>query len=202
MAASLAVVLRVWLEVVGPLPGERWALQQYPLWPQRQGVVGEVVLFFDLLGRPLFAAAGLAITVWLIGRGGDRRAVVFVVAATAGVAVNAVLKVVSGRTPLWAEAHPEISGLNYPSGHTVHVVVFAGALAVLAHRCGRRDLVALAVVPIVLAGPSRVLSGAHLISDVIAGYLIGAAWLALVVALVGRFTTTDGDRRRCRTSAV
>lgn len=192
MATALAVALRVWVQVVGPLPGERWALAEFPPWPPRTGVVGELVVFFDLLGRPLFAAAGLAIAVWLLLRASRRRDAVLIVAASAGVAVNAVLKVVSGTTPLWAESHAD-PGLNYPSGHTVHIVVFAGALAVMAHRQGRRDLVFLALIPIVLTGPTRVLNGAHLISDVIAGYLIGVAWLALVVVLVGR-----GARRELR----
>jgi len=93
-------------------------------------------------------------------------------------------------TPLWAETHPGLPGLNYPSGHVVHVVTFAGALAVLAYRAGRRDLILIALVPIVVTGPTRVLGDAHAIFDVIAGYLIGVAWLALPVALV------DGGARR------
>lgn len=100
------VLLRVWLELVGPLPGERALHEEFPAWPPRPGVVGELVTFFDLLGRPLFAAVGLALAAWLVARSSGWRDAAFVVGATAGVAVNAVLKWLSGATPLWAELHP------------------------------------------------------------------------------------------------
>lgn len=193
VAFGLVVALRVWLELVGPLPGERRLLAEFPVWPPRPGVVGELVTFFDLLGRPLFAAVALGVSAWLVGRGSGARDALLVVSATAGVAVNAVLKALSGVTPLWAETHPSDAGLNYPSGHTVYAVVLAGALAVLAHRRGRRDLVAIAAIPIVLMGPLRVLDGVHLASDVVAGYLFGLAWLAATVALVGRTPPTRAD---------
>lgn len=188
--------LRLWLEAIGPLPGERWAYAELPPWQHRIGVVAEITIFFDLLGRPLFAAVALFTAVWFLVRAGRPRDAVLVVVASAGVAVNMVLKALSGVTPLWAEIHPGLPGLNYPSGHTVHAVVFAGALAVLAHRRGRLDLVVCALVPIVITGPSRLVGGAHLISDVIAGYLVGLAWLALAVVAAPAVSASVWRARR------
>lgn len=62
----------------------------------------------------------------------------------------------------------------------MHAVVFAGSLGVLAWRRGRRDLVAVALVLIALAGASRVVGGAHLASDVVAGWLLGVGWLVFL----------------------
>lgn len=120
---------------------------------------------------------------WLVGRAQGPRAARFLVVAAAGVVLNAVLKQLSGPTPLWSAERPGIPGENFPSGHVVHAVVVAGALAVLARRHGRRDLVALALAGIVLSGVTRVVGGAHLPSDVLAGLLVGGAWLAVALAV-------------------
>lgn len=178
--ACLAVVLllRLWLAAVGPLPGERASLRFTP-WPPRPQPWRDVGAFFELLGTPLFAALTVGTAAYLVWRGIGARAVAFVVAASAVVVPNAVLKALLSPTPLW-ESTRDVAGPNYPSGHVAYAVGLAGALGWLAWERGRRDLVVIAAVFVVVMGPSRVWAGAHLPSDVVAGYLVGAAWLLVV----------------------
>jgi undecaprenyl-diphosphatase len=88
--------------------------------------------------------------------------------------------------------HP--SDFSFPSGHTVHYVVFFGALIYLCLRTIRRadsgDAkrwlawagIAVSAVLIALVGLSRVYLGAHWPSDVLGGYVLGGAWLTMLIA--------------------
>lgn len=73
---------------------------------------------------------------------------------------------------------------SFPSGHAANATLLYGALAVLVFRhtrspWARGAAVAGAVLMILLVGSSRLVLGAHHFSDVVAGVLMGAAWLAL-----------------------
>ena len=70
---------------------------------------------------------------------------------------------------------------SYPSGHTVYATTVFGMLAWLAWEHGRRDAAVVLAGLVVAMGPARVLSSAHLASDVVGGYLLGSAWLLVAV---------------------
>jgi membrane protein DedA with SNARE-associated domain/membrane-associated phospholipid phosphatase len=79
------------------------------------------------------------------------------------------------------------SGGAFPSGHATQAVAFYAMLAVVLSS-GRpaktRALVWwVAAVMAALVGASRLYLGAHWLSDVLGGYALGAAWVALVVAV-------------------
>ncbi|CAB4933822.1 unannotated protein [freshwater metagenome] len=187
--------LHAWLEVVGPLPGERWANERFLWYQLPREPVGQVVLLFDVAGRPVVALGSVVVATWLVARGVGRRAAVLVVVAFAGVLLNDVLKAQLGPTPLWS-TKPEIgTDANFPSGHAFYAASFGGALLRLAWLRGRPDLVALAAALIALSGPARVVQGVHLPSDVLAGFALGLAWLLVAVALVGH-PVRAGTRRR------
>lgn len=75
---------------------------------------------------------------------------------------------------------------SLPSGHATMSVAVIGALVVLAWTgrtaAGRGWLLAAAVTWVVAVGASRLYLGVHWFSDVLAGWLVGGAWLALCVA--------------------
>ena len=79
------------------------------------------------------------------------------------------------------------SGPSFPSGHAASTTALYGALLLIAlslppFRTGgmRRALIGAVVVMLALVGLSRVVLGVHYPTDVIAGWLLPAAWLALV----------------------
>lgn len=79
-------------------------------------------------------------------------------------------------------------GSGFPS---THVATYTGIYGFAAWLAIRRSpfLLPLAVVaaaPVVLIGPSRVRAGDHWLSDVVAGYALGAGWLAALVLLSPR----------------
>ena len=90
------------------------------------------------------------------------------------------------------------SSKSFPSGHAATAVLGGGWLLAFNqqwlknHAGRRRGQVALLLVLIGLAGPSRVYLGEHWTTDVIGGYLYGGACLSLSYALFHRFRC-----RRC-----
>ena len=82
----------------------------------------------------------------------------------------------------------DFTGYSFPSGHCSFVVCFFGILIYLIHRYVRTDwwrtlLITLFTVWIVLIGVSRMWLSAHFLTDVIAGYLVGFAFVNLYIIL-------------------
>lgn len=80
-------------------------------------------------------------------------------------------------------------GYAYPSGHATQAITIWGLLAVLAAADPRRrarcvPIFVAAGIVVALVGVSRVYLGVHWLTDVIAGYALGATWLALLLALM------------------
>jgi membrane-associated phospholipid phosphatase len=78
---------------------------------------------------------------------------------------------------------------GFPSGHAVTVVVFYGLLAYLLVPNLRSVfwkvvVAAAALFLIVYVGFSRVFTGGHYLTDVLAGYAVGIAWSAAVYTLI------------------
>jgi membrane-associated phospholipid phosphatase len=73
---------------------------------------------------------------------------------------------------------------SYPSGHTIHATVVLGLIAPTLYLLTKRSMSAWIAYPILLGagaitGLSRVALGAHWLTDVVAGHLIG---LGLLIA--------------------
>jgi membrane-associated phospholipid phosphatase len=80
------------------------------------------------------------------------------------------------------------SGASFPSGHAAQSVACYLTLAVLVS-VGRplRVKIALygaATLVVLIVGGSRIYLGAHWLTDVLCGYALGAAWVAMVLAIV------------------
>ncbi|TAM26751.1 MAG: phosphatase PAP2 family protein [Rhodanobacter sp.] len=87
------------------------------------------------------------------------------------------------------------TGFSFPSGHAAGSMVFFGLLAYLLLRRlpprHHRATVAIAVALVTIIGFSRVLLQAHYLSDVLAGYALGACWLVLAIALAEQLRRND-----------
>jgi membrane-associated phospholipid phosphatase len=80
-----------------------------------------------------------------------------------------------------------------PSGRATMSIVVIGTIVVLAwsgrSARGRTAMVAAAVLWVGAVGATRVYLGVHWISDVFAGWAVGAAWLAACVTVWSRLRT-------------
>lgn len=131
------------------------------------------------------------IVVMLLIRG-FRRIALWVAATMSTVGVlNAGLKVAFARTrPDWDDPLQVLASYSFPSGHSSGIAAFAGVVVVLAlvFAAGNRlvsVLVASAAAALVLlVGFDRLALGVHHVSDVLAGYLLGAlvvqSWLLIL----------------------
>ena len=84
-----------------------------------------------------------------------------------------------------------VASSSFPSGHATQSMATFVALATLAglaiSRVRAVPALALAVGLAAAVGRSRVYLGVHWTTDVIAGWLIGAGWVSVVLWLAGRF---------------
>jgi membrane-associated phospholipid phosphatase len=81
------------------------------------------------------------------------------------------------------------AGYSFPSGHTLNSTVTYGLLALVAWRSGlpiavRRAAIAVGVVVPILVGLSRIALGVHYPTDVLAGWLVGVALVAVAATLI------------------
>ena len=175
----LVIALHLWLVWVGAFPGDHWALSQkltpHPL------VIRDYAGFFQVLGDPGIVIPFLAVALFLLLRRNMRAEAVGLLIAYCAIVLNEAFKLTLGPSPLWMAAHQP--GHNYPSGLVAFTTAVFGYVAIVAWRHGHRWITGVALLLVVASGPARVVTGIHLVSDVIAGYLLGGAVLLLAVKL-------------------
>jgi undecaprenyl-diphosphatase len=185
---GLAALAGLWAAFTGVGPAQLDAAVLDESVESRTGVLTAAAVAVTHLGSTA-AMAVLAIAAGVRLWRTDRRAdAVFVVGAMCGAQL-----VFRGLKELLNRPRPPEDGRlvhaaseSLPSGHATTAVVVIGALVVLAWRgrtrATRTAMVAAATLWVGAVGLTRIYLGVHWFSDVIAGWLVGAAWLALCVA--------------------
>jgi undecaprenyl-diphosphatase len=154
--------------------------------------IGSAVVYL-----PLFAlVAG-----WLLWRGRRRLAIFVAVTAAGSAGLNALVKLAVHRTrPVLPDPVAHANGLSFPSGHAQSAMVAACVLGLLAlprlGRRGRAAVVAAGLAWVLAIGFARVSLGVHYVSDVLAGYVLGAAWVAAMTAAFRAWHREERDQRR------
>jgi membrane-associated phospholipid phosphatase len=138
------------------------------------------------VGMPILA---LTATIVLALRRRSWTPVILIVIAAAGSLLMTIAgKQLIGRTrPELTDAVPPYEySASFPSGHSLNSVVIAGLVAylVILRLKSRRSRLLTAILAAAFAatmGLSRVYLGHHWLTDVLAAWALGAAWLALVI---------------------
>lgn len=166
----------------GPLPGEH-GLYDHPLvvaFAGRQVADAEQVLVG--LASPVVAIVLVAAIAGVLLEAHERVAAALVVAASAVAGASTVLKPLFGRHAL-QELAPVA---HYPSGHVAFVSAVFGMTGVVAAAARRPVAAGCCAIPVLGIGPAVLVGGGHVASDVVGGYLLAFAWVALVLAAAAR----------------
>jgi membrane-associated phospholipid phosphatase len=175
-AIDLALTIR-WQAFRRPRLGRLMALVSWPGFPPESRIIPPILMLgLLLLRQPLEAAFQLL--AWTTG------------------GVSELLKGVMKRprpvagTDLRVVA-ASLGGSSFPSGHVITYVGTYGWLAYVAHsvirpRWPRRILVGALAALVAAVGPSRIYQGHHWPTDVAASYLLGTAYLLVLVQLYQR----------------
>ncbi|MEO7352178.1 MAG: diacylglycerol kinase family protein [Marmoricola sp.] len=159
-------------------------------WPESfTGAHQGVYQFWHYLGSAtttLPMAAATAVVAVALEAKGHRRAAIWTVVVMASIgAATAVLKQLVGRErPIWDHPVTELHSYSFPSGHSSGIVGATGVAIVLTHmlvrrRVVRRTVTGISVALVLLVGADRIFLGVHNLSDVVAGYLLGAGIVLL-----------------------
>ena len=156
----------------------------------RSATADRVITWFTNLGGAVgMTIIAAAITLAMVLRWRSRTPLVLMVIAVAGsLAMTVIGKAVVGRIrPPTSDAVPPFeTSPSFPSGHALNSTVIAGLVAYLllrrlTSRVARVVTVVLAAAWAVGIGLSRVFLGHHWLTDVMFGWTLGLAWLALVI---------------------
>jgi undecaprenyl-diphosphatase len=139
-----------------------------------------------------------AVTGWLLWRRLTRLAVFVAVTVAVNPLLNELVKVAVHRArPVLTDPVVHANGASFPSGHAQAAMVGYSVLLLVflpvLRGPARPVAIVVAALMVLAIGFSRVALGVHYVSDVLAGYVLGAAWVASMIAL---FNTWRRESRR------
>ncbi|MEM7284794.1 MAG: phosphatase PAP2 family protein [Actinomycetota bacterium] len=182
MTASLLAVLFIALTLVvsiaGSMPGDERVLTE--LHDAFGTGLDDAMVAVGTVSNtaPLLVVSAVTVAVLFVkGRPRDAAAVlVIVVVAVVG---NRILKELIGRSRPDVRASPEsVSRYSYPSGHAANTLAVHLALVRAVVHPRSRVLVGIGACFVALVGFSRLVTGVHYPSDILAGWLWVGAWVA------------------------
>jgi undecaprenyl-diphosphatase len=148
---------------------------------------------------PVYIAVFAAVAGWLLWRRLPRLAAFVVVTVAGGSLLNALVKnLVDRARPVLPDPVAHANGMSFPSGHAQNAMVAFSVLLLVflpaLRGVWRRVAVCAAVLMVIGIGLSRVVLGVHYVSDVLAGYVLGAAWVAAMTAAFSAWRRERGHR--------
>ncbi len=146
----------------------------------------------------VFRIIVVALAGWLVYQGARRLAAWAVTTLIVAGLLDALLKVIIARPrPSLKSSIAHVPGGSFPSGHALTAVVGTATIVLillpLLHGAWRVVAWAAAAFISLLSGACRVALGVHYVSDVLAGWLLGAA---IVLGTVAAFETWRRDEGR------
>ena len=156
----------------------------------RTPTLNAVIATFSASGGQLWMSVitGIAITVVCVRwrRWTPLVLMLIAVAGSLGMTVAGKRLTDRARPPLAESIPPPETSASFPSGHALNSIVIAGMFCYLliSHLTGVADraaAVTLTVLYVLAMGLSRVYLGHHWLTDVLASWCLGTAWLSVVI---------------------
>ncbi len=116
--------------------------------------------------------------------------VTLIVAVPGGMLLNEWVKILVHRhRPFLEGPFVDWSGYSFASGHTIGATLLYGQLALfvlpaMKTRRMRALTISMATLLVILVGFSRIALGAHYLTDVLAGIVLGLAWLSFCLVVL------------------
>lgn len=174
----------------------------------RHAWLNGIAMDLTAIGSPLVVALfTLTLGAFLVAKGDRRGAIVLAASSLAsGLLTLAVKSILERPRPDVVPRLVEVTGLSYPSGHSLaSAAVYVTAAFVVARHVPRlpERLVAVvfALTIVLMIGASRVYLGVHYASDVLGGVLLGTAWALLMAVVLRRLdsrTSASNNRLDAR----
>lgn len=196
-ALTLFLVEDRWAPLLRADDGARDRLHNFAV--THTGFVGAMQLISDSGSALAWQIVLAVVVVWLLW-GRLPRLALFVVTTAAGSSLlNTVVKTAVHRLrPVLTHPVAHEPGSSFPSGHAQAAVVgYAVLLLVflpILHGVWRRVAVTFAMLMVLAIGFSRIALGVHYLSDVVGGYVLGAAWVAAMAAVFNAMRVDRGLR--------
>ena len=191
----LVLVEDRWQPLADADQGARDSLHQYAL--GHPAFVAVMRFLSDSGSAVAWQVALGVVALWLLWRRLWRLAGFVVVTGIGSSLLNSAVKAAVNR-PRPIVDHPlvHLPSASFPSGHaqaamTGYAVLLLVFLPVISPRW-RRPTIACATLMVLAIGFSRVALGAHFVSDVVAGFILGAAWTAAMAALFSAWRLQRG----------
>jgi undecaprenyl-diphosphatase len=196
-ALTLLLVEDRWAPLLRADSGARDSLHNFAV--THTGFVAAMQLISDSGSAVAWQIVLAPVVVWLLWRRLPRLALFVVITAAGSSLLNTIVKTTVHRLrPVLTDPVAHESGLSFPSGHAQAAMVgYAVLLFVflpILHGIWRRLAAAFAVLMVLAIGFSRIALGVHYLSDVLGGYVLGAAWVAAMAALFNTLRIERGRR--------
>lgn len=165
-------------------------------------VTKSAMKILSFTGKPIFLILLVGIPVlWLISKGARKLAVFLVVTSLGGGLVDTLVKVAVARPrPTFDDPIATAFGKSFPSGHAMSSIICYGAVVLvvlpLLSRRARAALITITSLWVLGIGVSRLALGVHFMSDVLGGFILGAA---LLIGSVALFEVWRAERGRPKT---
>jgi len=194
---TLLLVEDKWAPLLRADQGARDRLHAYAV--SHQGFVGAMRLISDSGSALAWQLVLAPVVLWLLWRKLPRLALFVAITAIGSSLLNTTVKAAVHRLrPVLTDPVAHESGLSFPSGHAQAAMVGYGLLLLVflptLHGVWRRTAILVASFMILAIGFSRIALGVHYLSDVLGGFLLGAAWLAAMAAAFNAMHVERGPR--------
>jgi membrane-associated phospholipid phosphatase len=191
----LFLVQDKWSPLARADAGARDDLHSYAV--QNESFVSAMRVLSTLGSTSVWVAVFALVVAWLLWRRLPRLALFVLVTVAGSSLLNQVVKVAVDRSrPVLPNPVEHANGMSFPSGHAQAAIVGYAVLLLVflpvVHGGWRRMAGCGAVLLVLAIGFSRVALGVHYVSDVLAGYILGAAWVAAMTAAFNAWRVERG----------